>query len=58
VGNHDDVTIGSMRRFATRLSRAGGHVEAAVFPGRHTWRLWRAEMPRALAFASRHLRGY
>lgn len=51
-GSQDDLFgAASMRRFATRLRAAGGHVQTAVYPGRHSWKLWRSQMGHMLSFA-------
>jgi enterochelin esterase-like enzyme len=39
--------------FAGQLRAAGAELRYAEFPGRHSWRLWRDEMPASLAFAAR-----
>jgi enterochelin esterase-like enzyme len=41
--------------FASALRAAGGHVSTATPPGRHDWRLWRAEMAPMLRFADREM---
>jgi enterochelin esterase-like enzyme len=43
------------RDFAVELRREGAHVTFRVFRGGHNWRLWRAQTPRMLAYASRML---
>lgn len=43
--------------FAARLRAAGGMVTTAVLPGRHDWRLWRAQTPKMLRWASRVMNG-
>lgn len=47
-----DPGLADVSRFAIALRRAGAHVEFAAFPGKHSWRLWRAQVPRMLRFAS------
>ena len=47
-----DPGLDDVSRFATALRLAGAHVEFAAFPGKHSWRLWRAQVPRMLRFAS------
>jgi enterochelin esterase-like enzyme len=37
--------------FARQLKAAGGDVTLARYPGRHDWRLWRAQTPHMLAYA-------
>jgi S-formylglutathione hydrolase FrmB len=54
-GTRDDVAPRSAESFARRLRAAGGHATAAIYPGRHSWRLWRAHVPDALRFASARL---
>lgn len=51
-GSHDDVRVSDTASFAHALTRAGGRVRFAVYPGGHNWRLWRAQMPRQLLAAS------
>lgn len=41
-----------MRAFARRFAAAGGHVRYSLYPGRHSWKLWRAQIPHMLRFAS------
>jgi enterochelin esterase-like enzyme len=41
--------------FAAQLSAAGGHVRTALYPGGHSWRLWRTSMPSSLRFAALHM---
>jgi enterochelin esterase-like enzyme len=43
--------------FVDRLRRAGGHVEYALYPGKHSWRLWRWRMKYQLQLASQMLGG-
>lgn len=38
--------------FVARLRAAGGQVSSAIYPGAHTWRLWRWRMVPMLEFAS------
>jgi enterochelin esterase-like enzyme len=42
-----------MPQFAAELRAAGASVGSAVYPGRHDWALWRAQMPHMLVLASR-----
>lgn len=42
--------------FARELRAAGATVRTAVYPGRHSWRLWRRETPHMLIVADRWLR--
>ncbi|MFW6346154.1 MAG: alpha/beta hydrolase [Halomonas sp.] len=37
--------------------RQPGDVRLDVLPGGHTWRVWRASLPRGLSFLARHLEG-
>jgi enterochelin esterase-like enzyme len=55
-GLTDDVPAGDMVAFAQRLEATGSHVRWALFGGGHDWRLWRAELPRMLVFASHSFR--
>jgi enterochelin esterase-like enzyme len=41
--------------FAAQLSAAGGQVRTALYPGGHSWRLWRTSMPASLRFAALHM---
>jgi enterochelin esterase-like enzyme len=41
------------RAVADELRAVGGHVTFRIFHGGHDWRLWRAQTPRMLAYASR-----
>jgi enterochelin esterase-like enzyme len=34
------------------LARAGAQVRSAVYPGGHSWALWRGQMPHMLELAS------
>ena len=47
AGRTPDVV--QLAPFAAELRAAGAHVEACVLPGRHDWRLWRAQTPRCFA---------
>lgn len=40
--------VAADRAFARRLAAAGGQVSFSVFPGGHTWRLWRSQAPRMM----------
>jgi S-formylglutathione hydrolase FrmB len=40
------------REFADELRAMGGHVTYKVFGGGHSWRIWRDQTPRMLAYAS------
>jgi enterochelin esterase-like enzyme len=54
-GGTKDHDTRQLEPFAARLRAAGGHVTAEILPGRHDWRLWRAQTPAALRFADAHL---
>jgi enterochelin esterase-like enzyme len=43
--------------FAERFRQAGGHVTVALYPGKHSWRLWRWRMKYQLRYASQVLGG-
>jgi enterochelin esterase-like enzyme len=47
-----DPDVVQLAPFAAELRAAGAHVEARVLPGRHDWRLWRAQTPVMLRWAS------
>jgi len=47
-----DPDVVQLAPFAAELRAAGAHVEARVLPGRHDWRLWRAQTPAMLRWAS------
>jgi enterochelin esterase-like enzyme len=47
-----DPDVGQLAPFAADLRVAGAHVETRVLKGRHDWRLWRAETPAMLRWAS------
>jgi len=51
-----DPDRGLSTSFAGQLRAAGADVRYAEYPGRHSWRLWRDEMPRVQAFADRWFR--
>lgn len=51
-----DPLAGRQAPFARQLRAGGASVRALRFPGAHSWRLWRDEMPLALRFADRWLR--
>lgn len=51
-GRHERV-VPRNRRFAAELRAAGAHVQFAVYPGGHTWELWRQQAPHMLEFADR-----
>jgi enterochelin esterase-like enzyme len=42
--------------FARELAAAGATVRFALYPGRHEWRLWRAEIPHMLRYADARFR--
>src|SRR5205823_3415315 len=45
-----------MLAFARELRAAGGQVTAAVYKGRHNWKLWRWHMSHALIFVGQGFR--
>lgn len=51
-GRQDGNPIPQMQSFARQLRGAGGHVRYSVYPGSHSWKLWRAQLPHMLEFAS------
>jgi enterochelin esterase-like enzyme len=42
--------------FVDELRRAGGHAHYAIYPGRHSWRLWRDQAPHMLRYANARFR--
>ncbi len=53
AGDHDR---GTLEPFVAELRAAGAHPSFGVYPGGHEWRLWRAQMPRMMVYASAHMR--
>lgn len=51
-GNKDSER-GAVRTFAHHLAAAGAHVTFRIYPGRHWWKLWRAQTPHMLRYANR-----
>jgi enterochelin esterase-like enzyme len=51
-GTGDDVSAPAMFSFARQLRSVGVRTQAAVYPGRHNWRLWRRHFNAMLEFAS------
>lgn len=47
-----DSDVRQLAPFAARLRAAGAKVQTAVYPGRHDWKLWRAQTPHMLRWAS------
>ena len=47
-----DPDVGQLGPFAAALRAAGAQVHARVLRGRHDWRLWRAQTPAMLRWAS------
>lgn len=47
-----DHDRGALAPFVGELRAAGGHARYAIYPGRHEWRLWRAQMPHMMLYAS------
>jgi enterochelin esterase-like enzyme len=47
-----DHELGDVRSFAAQLRAVGAKVGFAVYPGRHSWALWRAQTPHMLRLAS------
>jgi enterochelin esterase-like enzyme len=52
VGAQDRQGLLQLAPFAPELRAAGARVGTAIYPGRHDWALWRAEMPHMLELAS------
>lgn len=52
AGTRDGYPRAKMRSFAGQLTVAGVRATYAVYPGGHTWKLWRAQLPHMLEFAS------
>jgi enterochelin esterase-like enzyme len=52
VGAQDRQGLLQLAPFAPELRAAGVRVGTAIYPGRHDWALWRAEMPHMLELAS------
>jgi enterochelin esterase family protein len=50
AGEHDPARKGQAA-FAARLRAAGADVRDVTYPGRHDWRLWRAQMTNMLRYA-------
>jgi len=42
-----------VERFVAQLRAAGGHVSFALYPGKHSWKLWRTQGPHMLRFTDR-----
>lgn len=55
-GGQDDVSEPAMLAFAGELRRAGAEVGTAVYPGHHSWQLWRGQVPQMLRLADRWFR--
>lgn len=51
-GAQDGYPAAKLRSFADRLQRAGAQVGYHVYGGGHNWKLWRAQLPHMLEFAS------
>jgi enterochelin esterase-like enzyme len=56
-GTRDDVPLRLMLTFARELRAAGAHVQTAVYPGGHSWRLWHPHFTQVLAWIGRGFRG-
>jgi enterochelin esterase-like enzyme len=54
AGNTDRLK-GDTLKFTAKLHRDRIPYRYLIFPGGHDWALWRAETPRALVVASKHL---
>jgi enterochelin esterase-like enzyme len=52
AGAQDPSSLKEMPAFVAALRGAGGNVGSAVYPGRHNWTLWRAQMPHMLELVS------
>lgn len=46
-----DHELPQVARFAAQLRAAGAHVDFAIYPGKHSWKLWRTQGPHMLRFA-------
>jgi enterochelin esterase-like enzyme len=51
-GRNDDVSASAMRRFAAELRASGARTGEAIYPGKHSWALWRPQLNRMIEFAS------
>jgi enterochelin esterase-like enzyme len=54
-GGRSDKGSRSIAPFAARLRADGAHVRTALYPGGHSWRLWRTSMTPSLLFAANHM---
>jgi enterochelin esterase-like enzyme len=52
AGNQDAFSLREMPAFVAELRAAGVRVSSGVYPGHHTWGLWRVQMPHMLELAS------
>lgn len=55
-GRRDRIeSIPEMFQFVSRFRAAGGRATVALYPGGHTWGVWRAQLPHMLGWASAHM---
>jgi len=51
-GASERSPVGKLRSFSGQLTAGGGRATYAINPGHHSWKLWRAQLPHMLEFAS------
>ena len=52
-GESDPYPVARLAGFASELRAAGVDVRVSLYPGKHNWKLWRAQLDHMLEFASR-----
>ncbi len=57
VGNSDPPYTKENQQFARQLKARGASYDFHLYPGGHSWSLWRGYLPEFLLFASKHLAG-
>lgn len=57
VGGSDPPYTKENRSFAQQLKARGASYQFHVYPGGHSWSLWRGHLPDFLIFASKNLKG-
>lgn len=57
VGASDPPYTAENQRFAAQLKSQGIPYDFHVYPGGHTWSLWRDQLPNFLLYASKNLKG-
>ncbi len=57
VGNSDPPYTKENQQFAQQLKARGSSYTFHLYPGGHSWTLWRGHLPDFLIFASKHLTG-